>query len=383
MKTAALKPDQNRLLQNQRGIALLLILWIITFLTVICAEFSWTMRTEIAITTNYREGVQAYYTAEAGINRAIIELMRTASSRGVKKSDEVEEGDNESSFWEPGAGSYSFKLNDGMCEVTIEDEGNKIGLNSFLKKAKKNPALLKKLLKDKIGLEGERLDIVADSMIDWWDKDHNITGVNGTEDAYYEALDTPYECRDSEEIPVVGELLLIRGIDEEIFYGRAGKPEYKTKLSTEELEQILSGNLQEETSGEEDIDNETDDPELVNPGLGNIFSVTSRSSRFKININTASAEQLLMLKSMDTSTALEIIGDRKERRFESKTDRLPQYKNYEVWKNEIITTSSKSMGFYKIKARGISTDGNISRKISCEVMITRHKCMIMNWQTID
>ena len=34
--------------RSQRGIALLLVLWIIMFLAVICAEFSWTMRTESA-----------------------------------------------------------------------------------------------------------------------------------------------------------------------------------------------------------------------------------------------------------------------------------------------------------------------------------------------
>jgi len=64
---------------NEKGIALLLVLWIVTLLTVICAEFSWTMRTETTTVTNFKEGEQAYYTAEAGINRAIVEMMRTSS----------------------------------------------------------------------------------------------------------------------------------------------------------------------------------------------------------------------------------------------------------------------------------------------------------------
>ena len=69
--------EPMRPLQNESGIALLLILWIITLLAVICAEFSWTMRTETRIAAHFKEGKQAYYAAEAGINRAIIELMRT------------------------------------------------------------------------------------------------------------------------------------------------------------------------------------------------------------------------------------------------------------------------------------------------------------------
>ena len=63
-------------MNNERGIALLLVLWVIALLTVICAEFSWTMRTETVITRNFRDGEQAAYSAEAGINKAVVELMK-------------------------------------------------------------------------------------------------------------------------------------------------------------------------------------------------------------------------------------------------------------------------------------------------------------------
>ena len=66
--------------KNEKGIALLLVLWLITLFAVICAEFSSTMRTETVIVRNYRDGEQAYYTAEAGINLTIIELERASKS---------------------------------------------------------------------------------------------------------------------------------------------------------------------------------------------------------------------------------------------------------------------------------------------------------------
>ena len=72
-------------LKNEQGIALLMILWIITLLSVICAEFSWTMRSETVIVRNFKESEQAYYTAEAGVNRAIIELVRSAKNLRIKK----------------------------------------------------------------------------------------------------------------------------------------------------------------------------------------------------------------------------------------------------------------------------------------------------------
>jgi hypothetical protein len=39
---------------SESGIALLLVLWVIVFLAFICAEFSWTMRTETASAINFK-----------------------------------------------------------------------------------------------------------------------------------------------------------------------------------------------------------------------------------------------------------------------------------------------------------------------------------------
>jgi len=58
-----------------------------------------------------------------------------------------------------------------------------------------------------------------DSLIDWRDADNNITGVNGAEDDYYKGS-TRRICA-QRRYPVVEELLLVRGIDEQVLYGRA------------------------------------------------------------------------------------------------------------------------------------------------------------------
>jgi len=363
-------------IKNENGIALLLVLWIITLFAVICTEFSWTMRTETVIVRNFKDGEQAYYTAEAGINRAIVELEKASKKTGQSTKDYEDSDDPESEYWEPGGGPYSFKFDESICEVKIEDENNRLGLNSFLKKAKSNPSLLKNLIENKVGLEGEERDIVADSLIDWWDKDKNITGVNGTESDYYESLEKPYKCRDG-EIPVVEELLLVRGVSEEVYYGAAEKPQQKITLTTEELETLLANeedlDLQEE---EEEDDEET----KTNLGLCNIFSAFSTSTSFKPNINTASFKQLLLLEGIDEDTAAEIIEERNNRLYASKTDRLPQFSNYEVWQNNILVKNSKSTKYYKITATGFSEDRQISRSISCNIKIKRDKHTISNWK---
>ena len=299
-----LKVDQ--ILNNEKGIALLLVLWIVILLSVLCAELSWTMRTETSIAGNYKEGLQAYYTAEAGINRALLELIKTMNSTSrLKKSDDEE--DEEDISWEPGGGPYCCKFGEGKYEVRIEDEGNKLNLNAFI--AKKNILVLKRLLTEKIGIEGEQRDIVADSLIDWRDTNHNITGINGAEEDYYKSLDSPYECRDG-KIPVVDELLLVRGVTEEIYYGQTGRPEQKTKLTRQELNAILSGYSEDDGEEiEEDEEDSTQSAEHLNVGLGNIFSIFSGSKTYpaKLDMNTASLEQLLMLEGIDTGTARDIL----------------------------------------------------------------------------
>jgi hypothetical protein len=41
------------------------------------------------------------------------------------------------------------------------------------------------------------------------------------------------------------------------------------------------------------------------------------------------------------------------------------------------------MGYYKIKARGLSPDGRITRSITCNVRLTRSRCVIISWKAMD
>ena len=233
-----------------------------------------------------------------------------------------------------------------------------------------------------MGLEGEERDIVADSLIDWWDKDHNITGINGAENDYYESLEEPYKARNG-EIPVIEELLMVRGVNEIIFYGTAKNPGQKIMLTSEELEAFLEGNMYDWEEIEAEFQYEGDNDTRINLGLSNIFSTFSTATSLKLNINTASFEELLILEGMDPETSNEIITERNEDLFESITDRLTQFKNYEVWKDNIKVDASKSTGNYKVTATGFSADRQISRTISCNMKLERNEYTISSWKTIN
>jgi type II secretory pathway component PulK len=382
-------------LTSERGVALLLVLWVIVFLAFVCAEFSWTMRTETASAINFKEGTQALYAAEAGINRSIIELLRvSAESRGGSRSefsrddrddmDELSDEDmdglyDEQQLWLAGGGPYRFELGDFYCEVSIIDESNKININDFLKQSAQDPTKLKSFLGEQLGLEGEELDIVADSLIDWWDEDNNVTGVFGTEDEYYESLDPPYRSRNA-DMQAIEECLLVRGVTEEIFYGRGRQLEARVQLIPEELEQLLSG--EDLFAPLDDEEEDFDETEIIplRLGLTDVFSVTSNASSFKININTASFEQLMLLQGMQQQSAQEIIAERTERLFDSSTDRLPQFANYEVWKDTIKVAQPHDLNNYSVYARGFSRDGRVSRSIRCSLLVSSDQCIISDWR---
>jgi len=388
-------------LSSESGIALLLVLWVIVFLAFICAEFSWTMRTETAAAINFKEGTQAFYAAEAGINRSIIELLRVSedsrifnqSESSPEDEDELDDIDDmdelsdedmdgfydEQQLWLAGGGPYRFELGDFYCEVRIIDESNKININEFLNQSANDPNKLKNLLSTQIGLEGEELDVVADSLIDWWDKDSNVTGVFGAEDDYYESLYSPYRCRNA-DMQTIEECLLVQGVTEEIFYGRGRQMEARVDLIPEELEQLLSGGS---LSGYLDEEDEAFDEDAIAPlrlGLVDVFSVTSNSSSFKINVNTASLEQLMLLEGMQEQDAQEIVAEREERLFQSPADRLSQYANYEVWKDAIRVEQPQDLSNYSVHARGFSRDGRVSRSIRCSLLVSSDECIISDWR---
>ena len=275
--------------------------------------------------------------------------------------------------------------------MEIEDEGNKVNIKSLLQANKKNPELLKQLLRNKIGLEGEDVDIVADSLIDWYDADNNITGVNGAENDYYKGLNPPYSCRNG-EIPVVEELLLVRGIDEQLLFGKRGRPQQKIELSQEDLDDIVSGRAAIPDENLDAPDEDDDEAGRKRLGLMDIFSTppsdvstgagVNTKGDITLDINSATADQLLLLNGMTPETAAEIVQERKLRRFAGKEDRLPSFKNFFRWKDFIVVKAqtSTSRGMLRINARGCAPDGLVCRRITCTVLFTSNTYLFLSWK---
>ncbi|MBI4378667.1 MAG: general secretion pathway protein GspK [Nitrospinae bacterium] len=208
------------LFTSQRGVALLMVLWVMVFLTVIVSEFAHSMRVEINITKNFKEEAEALSLSEAGLNLAFAEILKDSdymvSDEGdvvfVKKGINYKESPLKNKPLRNG-----IKLGSGGIHYSIMDEDSKININ-----AASRDTIIKLLTLS--GVEaGEILDTIADSIEDWRDDD-SLHRLNGAEEDYYMGLPVPYHCKNA-NFDTVEELLMVKGMTPEILYGNieAGK----------------------------------------------------------------------------------------------------------------------------------------------------------------
>jgi general secretion pathway protein K len=210
---------------NQNGIALMIVLWVLVLLMALATEFAFSMKMEVNTTRNYKEDTESYYLAKAGLNLAMAELFKTASFHSIHDEygwitgnaaqapatgNATEESVEEVQEYDI-VNRTDIELENGTITYTIQDENGKIAINTASKDT------LNKLLdysgvKDKINR-----DTISDSILDWIDSNKNHR-INGAEDDYYRTLRPPYYAKNG-NIETLSELLKVRGVTEEIFYG--------------------------------------------------------------------------------------------------------------------------------------------------------------------
>ncbi|MGH7412439.1 MAG: general secretion pathway protein GspK, partial [Candidatus Methylomirabilis sp.] len=249
------------------------VLWILAFLGVVFTTFMFSMRTELAAAANFREEAEAYYLAEAGVYRAVAEIMN--ADRNVPPDSSLYDALDER--WHTNPSAYEgVPLGRGHYWVTVSDEESKIPLNGA------GDAILRRLLSNS-GVRDERLiSVIVDSIQDWRDAD-TLHRLSGAEDNYYLSLPVPYKAKNG-DFETIDELLLVKGMTPEILYGNAGTGERRAAL---EAQLPWERELQ---SGEY-------------RGIARHLSIYSVG---RVNVNTASPEVLLALGLTPVEAALVI-----------------------------------------------------------------------------
>lgn len=179
--------------KHQHGIALVLVLWATTLLTVIAASFAYSMRTDILLAQNLAASARAQAVADAGMQRALYEMFKPIGDL------QRWEGDGVPHQWEFGGG----KLN-----IMLLDVSGKIDLNSA------SDDLLKGLLKS-VGLNDEESNILLDAIVDWRDED-DLPHPKGAEVAEYKAAGLKYRPANA-PFETVNELQRVLGMTPDLF----------------------------------------------------------------------------------------------------------------------------------------------------------------------
>ncbi|HXJ37397.1 MAG TPA: type II secretion system minor pseudopilin GspK [Candidatus Eisenbacteria bacterium] len=174
---------------RERGVALVAATMAVAVLTVVAVGFAVTATTGDRLAANALATVQAEALARSGVAAARAALV-DASAAGAP--------DTLASPWalplEPQA------LGAGTVQVEVVDEARRLDLNAVPDAL---PALLSRL-----GLD----PLVADAILDWTDAD-DVARPHGAERAWYRAQQPPRGAA-NRPLATVGELLLVRGIDE-------------------------------------------------------------------------------------------------------------------------------------------------------------------------
>lgn len=210
-------------LKDEKGIALILTITLIGLIVILTLQFSKSIRTGLYEMINFDDGIKLGTIAKSGFNCVLAVLQKDGSGVDSLQDDWAKLNQSEISL-------YSSMLfdNDGMFQLDVTDLAGKVQINRLINLTgeqkgeynEKQKTILENLLKLKMSdfdLEEEDVEDILDAIKDWIDEDDEVTGF-GAEDSYYQSLDHPYSCRNA-PFESIYELLLVKGITPELFYG--------------------------------------------------------------------------------------------------------------------------------------------------------------------
>ncbi len=205
----------------QRGIALMLVLWVLALLTIIAVGLTAAQRTETTLAGNQLATVRFRAVAEAAVSFAILNLLAPATVL-----------DEETDVWVPDGMARPWRFGGESLEIQVFNEASRIDLNVAGKELLVGLTAALELPED----EGAAL---ADAVEDWRDLD-DFTQLNGAEDGDYEAAGRSYGAKDR-PFDSVEELQLVLGVDSELY--RTLAPALTVDSGTPEVDQEFADPL--------------------------------------------------------------------------------------------------------------------------------------------
>ncbi len=257
--------------ERRRGNILISVLWVIVAMTILVMGLSFEARSDVDRASLVRDRAKAYWLARAAVEQVKFEYaVEQGQQINAPTGGAGQPEDQKKSH-------YSFTYPEGTVECRIMTNASKMSVNS------QNTEQWIQLF-NLYGIEeAERKDIVA-ALLDWHDSDDQTRepdGVEigqGAEADYYATLVPPYAPRNGPFFSVE-EILLVRGITEDMYYG--------TRV----------------------------EGKLI-PGLKDLLTVSSQNM-YQFDINTCPVGLLMAFLEIDEQEASKIVKAREEKMFEN------------------------------------------------------------------
>lgn len=352
-------------INNDRGIALLLVISVTTILVATALEYNRRARFTVLSTTAARDRLTLSQMTSSGIHAAMALLAKDRAESNIDSlqedwanPDKIDELLSEIPF------------DEGELTVSITDEMGRIQINAlvtFPDSRNFNDSqrlLLERYLnffKDATEEtpEDSQPPSIINSLKDWLDSgdDDAITGLSGAESAYYQDLSPSYSSRNG-PIADIHDLLMIKGITPELFYGSSEKPGIAAALTVYGMQ----------------------------PGAGTAFTFPG-----KINVNTAELPVLVALLPTENPDLAQTLYDLRQ---QVATDKNAPDLSDPGWYKNIVGLSGLNLD-----TKLISTTSDIFRIVSgakvndavliATAVVQRQKneksgkwfCKILSWNT--
>ena len=222
---------------GNRGIALVIVLWALTVIAVISANFTTSNRDGLLLARNTVERAKAEALADAGFNRAVLAIVNQEAEppagEGAETAEQLEGlasslqsvragfgsgldfaaaaerfGELGPPKWQVNGTIYEWPLRDGTVLISIQDEAGKIDLNAATED------LLLQLFRALDPAE-QTPEALVDSLIDYRDVDQDRRPL-GAEDSDYQRADLGYGAKDR-PFERADELRRVLGVSPELF----------------------------------------------------------------------------------------------------------------------------------------------------------------------
>jgi general secretion pathway protein K len=184
-------------MNKQQGMALVLVLWILSLLTIMAGSFALSMRRETAMISGLRNTAEAMATAESGL--AIAEWMLQNPDPNKR--------------WRADGSIYQVNAANAKLRIRLLSETGKININNA------DPALLQNAMNHAPNATDKKQSSdtinLAAAISDWSDSDE-LVRTNGAEKQQYQDAGFNYQPR-NKPFQSLEELQMVLGMDVETF----------------------------------------------------------------------------------------------------------------------------------------------------------------------